>query len=129
MPIFVDFILIINPYFEIKKGTMMKKHLLFTLPLLCSITTGSALGKFDRLYGFFGKYNHETIVEKEFELKPSGQLVINNNAGNITITTEWQRNTMCLKAIKKATNPEDLQLMHVNVAHDEPNNQLTITSA
>lgn len=109
----------------------MKKHLLFTLPLLCSITTGSALGKmsFDRLYGFFGKYNHETVVEKEFELKPSGLLVINNTIGNVTITTEWQRNTMCLKAIKKATKPEDLELMHVNVRQDEANNEFTIDSA
>ena len=110
---------------------MMKKHLLFTLPLLSIITTNSLLGKmsFDRLYGFFGKYTHEAIVEKEFELKPSGHLVMNNNNGNITITTEWQRNTICLKATKRTTTEEDLELIHINAYNDPERNQLTISSA
>lgn len=109
----------------------MKKHILLTLPLLCSISTGTTFGKmsFDRLYGFFGKYNHETIVEKEFEFKTPGKLVINNTAGDVTITTEWQRNTICLKAIKQATKEEDLGTIHVNSKHDALNNELTISSA
>lgn len=108
----------------------MKKTILLNVTLLCMITTGTIFGKlsFDRLYGFFGKYNHEFIVEKEFELAQPGTLVINNTDGNITITTEWQRNTICLKAIKKTTKEEDLSVININANHDEAANELTINA-
>ncbi len=85
------------------------------ISILCSGDGIYAWEKFSmqRVYAFFGKYTNEAIEEKEYRLEKPGTLSLYNIDGNITITTEWKRDTICLKAIKKAAKPEELEMFSI----------------
>ncbi len=107
----------------------MKYKQLYTALLLSSLATPSALAlSFDGVYSLFGKYTHEEIIEKEFHLEPQGTLSISNLAGDITVTTEWKRNTIRLKAIKRAAKEETLPLIALK-AHQPTNKELVLASS
>lgn len=98
------------------------KKLSFILVLTASsISSLSALGKFsmDRIYSLFGKYQHENVSEKEYHIAKPATLTINNLDGDITITTEWKRNTIHIRAITKAAKEEDLKTFSVNAQRKE----------
>ena len=101
----------------------------FRLLIISSIITPLSLySKFsmDRVYSFFGKYTQEAVIEKEHQLTHPHVLVVKNIDGNITITTDWKKDSICMKATKRATKVEDLELITIQTHHDP--NQLTIAS-
>ena len=111
----------------------MKKHSIILVTVMVSIITPTTLwGKLslERVYAFFGKYSHEAVVEDEFQLAQPGTLHLKNNTGNIVITTEWKRNSICLKAVKRAVKENDLSAIHIDVHRNpEKANELTIHSS
>ncbi len=104
-----------------------------TITLLTVSFCNDAWGKFSmqRVYSFFGKYTNEAVIEKEYQLAKPGILTINNIDGNIIITTEWKRDTICLKAIKKTAKEEDLEVFSIKTDREEQfdGNHLTLTTA
>ncbi len=102
---------------------MNKKHIIlcYSLLLFHSITLTSVSGKFslDGIYSMFGKYSNEAIVEKEYQITKPATLTINNIDGDIIITTEWKRDSICLKATKKAAKEEHLNEFSIKAKHDE----------
>ncbi len=114
----------------------MKKTplLLLSISLLTGILSSSSLyGKFSlkRVYDFFRPTKHEAFVEKEYQLEKPGILSLSNIDGNITINTEWKRDTICLKATKRSSKEENLELLAIktNRAEHITGNHLIITSA
>ncbi len=103
-----------------------------TIALLTVSSSDAAWGKFSmqRVYSFFGKYTNEAVIEKEYQLAKPGVLTINNIDGNITITTEWKRDTICLKAVKKTSKEEDLEVFSVKTDREEQfdGNHLTLST-
>jgi hypothetical protein len=98
-----------------------KRFLLLSYTLwLHSITLTFGLGKFslDRVYSLFGKYSNEAIIEKTYQIAKPATLTINNIDGDINITTEWKRDSICLKAVKKAAKEEQLDLLSIKTKHD-----------
>lgn len=109
----------------------MKRTILFsTLISLHSITLTLGSGKFslDGIYSLFGKYSNEAVVEKEYRITKPATLTINNIDGDIIITTEWKRDSICLKATKKATKEELLNEFSIKAKHEErfDGNHLTL---
>lgn len=109
---------------------IFKKLSFFVAVMLCSISSLSALGKFsmDRIYSLFGKYQHENVSEKEYQIAKPATLTINNLDGDITITTEWKRNTIHIRAVTRAAQEEDLKTFSVNAKRQEQfdGNHLTL---
>lgn len=110
----------------------MMKRIHLNIILLLSITSIASAHIFDKfsldgVYSLFGKYTHEEVIEKEFQLEHPGTLSVSNIAGNITITTEWKRNTICLKAIKKTAKPELLEMITLK-AQQSNNHDLILAS-
>ncbi len=102
----------------------MKRSILFsTLISLHSITLTLGSGKFsfEGISSLFGKHNNEDVVEKEYKItKPeTATLTINNIDGDINITTEWKRDSICLKATKKAAKEQDLTEFSIKAKHEE----------
>ena len=109
----------------------MKRYISISSVLwLHSITLTAGLGKFslDRVYSLFGKYSNEAIIEKEYQVTKPATLTINNTDGDIIITTEWKRDSICLKAIKKAAKEEYLNHLSIKAKRDErfDGNHLTL---
>lgn len=104
-----------------------------TLALMGMIASHSLTGKLslESVYSFFGKQTHEAIVEKEYELDKPTSLIVNNIDGEINVTTEWNRNTICMKAIKKSNKEEALETIQIHTQKDiqKTGNQLTISTA
>ncbi len=84
-----------------------------------------------RVYAFFGKYTNEEVIEKEYQLEQPGTLIINNVDGNITISTEWKKDSICLKATKRASKAEDLKSFEVDAMREEQfdGHHLTLSSS
>lgn len=108
------------------------------LPITILIVMGmiapqTLVGKlsFESVYSFFGKQTHEAVVEKEYELEKPTSLVVNNTDGAINVTTEWSRNTICMKAIKKSNKEEALEALQIHTQKDiqKAGNQITISSS
>ena len=72
-----------------------------------------------RVYSFFGKYTNEALIEKEYQLEEPATVTINNVEGNISINTDWKKNSVCLRATKKAAKPEDLPAFDVQAERAE----------
>lgn len=85
---------------------------------------------FDTIYDFVRPARHEASVEQEYELQKPGILTVNNTQGNITITTEWKRNSICMKATKRASSDETLEALTIKTSYQEQNdsNHLIISS-
>lgn len=98
-----------------------------------SITLPHNLRKFslNTVYSWFGKYTNEVIIEKEYQVAKPAILTINNITGDIVITTEWQQDSICLKAIKKTAKQEDLDTLTITAKRKERfnGNHLTLTTA
>ncbi len=67
----------------------------------------------DNVYSFFGKYTQEAVIEKEYPLQKAGMLTVNNIDGNITITSDWNKDSICLKATKRGAKDENIDLISV----------------
>lgn len=113
----------------------MKKSSLFflSLGLLSSMIPSSTLhGKFSlqRVYDLFQFGKQEAFVEKEYELAKPGILTLKNTDGNIAITAEWKRDTICLKATKKVASGENPDSLSIQTNQEEHfnGNHLIITS-
>ncbi len=100
--------------------------------LTSMITPIDAFGKFsfDSVYALFGKYRNETVIEKEYRLENPDMLIISNINGDINITTEWKRDTISLKAIKKAAKPEELTAFSIKAKREDrlEGEQLSLTT-
>ncbi len=112
---------------------MNKSSLFFlSLGLLSSMTPTSVYGKFSLqpIYNFFRSSKQEAFIEKEYQLEKPGMLTITNTDGNITITTEWKRDTICLKATKRTAKNEHLEAISIKANREEHfnGNHLIITS-
>lgn len=108
----------------------IKRKALFSLFIVFhSITSIVASSKFsfDGIYSWFGKYNNETIVEKEYKIANPATLTINNIDGDIIITTEWKRDSICLKASKKAAKEDQLNDLSIKAKHEERFNGNNLT--
>lgn len=96
------------------------------------IPSSYGLGKFsmDRVYSWFGKYKHENVTEKEYQIAKPATLTIKNTDGDIIISTEWKRNTVCLKAVTRTAQEEDLKTFSINANRDEQaeGNHLTLAT-
>ncbi len=103
------------------------------ISIICSSSFATAWPKFSmqRVYAFFGKYTNEAVIEKEYKLEKPGTLSINNIDGDINITTEWKRDTVALKAIKKASKEADLEVFSVKTNRENQfdGHHLTLTTA
>lgn len=108
---------------------MKRITLLSTLILFHSIPLTAASGKFslDGISSWFGKYNNETIVEKEYKIASPATLTINNTDGDINITTEWKRDSICLKAAKKVAKEEYNNDFTIKAKHEERFNGNNLT--
>ena len=84
-----------------------------------------------RVYAFFGKYTNEAVIEKEYKLEKPGTLAINNIDGDISITTEWKRDTVALRAFKKTSKKEDLEVFSIKTNREDQfdGHHLTLTTA
>ena len=98
-----------------------------------SITLSLDLGKFslDRVYSWFGKYSNQVVIEKEYQVKKPIMLTINNIDGDISITTEWKRDSIYLKATKKTAKEDELDSFTVKARREErfDGNHLTLATA
>jgi hypothetical protein len=77
----------------------------------------------------FGK--HETVIEKEYKFEKPGMLTVHNADGNISITTEWNRKEIRMKAIKRASREENLEALSIKAKHKKypDGDRLLISSA
>jgi len=104
-----------------------------TIVLLTSTALCNAWGNFsmERVYSFFGKYTNEEVIEKEYRVAKPTILKIRGIDGNITVTTEWKRDAICLKAVKRTAKKEDLEVFSVKTNREEVENEhfLTLTTA
>lgn len=66
---------------------------------------------FDNL---FGRDQHEEIIQKEYPLKGRKKIVIQNTRGNITVSSEWNNQTLLLTATKKAAKPEYMESLSID---------------
>ena len=96
------------------------------------IPSSTLHGKFSlqRVYDFFQFGKQEALVEKEYQLEKPGILSINNTDGNINITAEWKRDTICMKATKKVAKGENPDSLAIQTNQEEHfnGNHLIITS-
>jgi len=95
------------------------KYFLYLGLLISSIPSSSLYGKFSmqKVYNFFKFSKHETVLEKEYQLEKPGMLTVHNADGNISITTEWNRKEVRMKATKRAGKEENLALLTVKAKH------------
>lgn len=101
----------------------MKKPISYfvTIVLLTASPICNAWGKFslDRVYSLFGKYTNQDVFEKEFPISKPTILKVRGIDGNIHVTTEWRRNSVSLRAVKRATRKEDLEVFSVKSQRQE----------
>lgn len=113
----------------------MNKNIKFCLAIsiLCTTSQLWGWGKFSmqRVYAFFGKYTNEDVIEKEYKLEKPGVLTVNNIDGDIAITTEWKRDTVALKAVKKTSKTEDLEVFSIKTNREDQfdGHHLTLSTA
>lgn len=113
------------------------KKLSFSLISLCLM--GSSIASepwyrklsLQRLPDLFRFSKHEQVVEKEYQLEKPGVLTVHNADGNISITTEWKRKTICMRATKRANREENLEALFINAKHKKhpEGDSLIISSA
>lgn len=101
--------------------------------IIGSISSSSLLGKFSlqKVYDFLHLPKHEAVIEKEYNLEKPGMLTVHNSDGNITITTEWSRKEVRMKAIKRSRKEEHLALLTIKDKHKKhpDGDRLIISSA
>ncbi len=104
-----------------------------TIMLLASSPLCNAWAKLsmDRVYSFFGKYTNHDVFEKEYAVGKPTILKVRGIDGNIHVTTEWRRNTVSMRAVKRASRKEDLEVFSVKTSREEADgaNYLTLTTA
>jgi len=104
-----------------------------TIVLLASSPTCNAWGKIsmDRVYSLFGKYTNQDVFEKEYRVGKPTILKVRGIDGNIHVTTEWRRDSVSLRAIKRASRKEDLEVFSVKTNREDADgaNYLTLTTA
>lgn len=66
-----------------------------------------ALPSLKNVKSLFKKQTPETIIQKEFVIKPNSVTSIENIHGNIYIKTEWNQNSIILSATQKSSPNED----------------------
>jgi len=100
----------------------MKK---LSVSLLCLVLVSSSIASepwyrklsLHRVTDFFKFNKHEAVIEKEFKLEKPGMLTVHNADGSISITTEWNRKEVRMKAIKRAGKEENLKALAVQAKH------------
>ncbi len=84
-----------------------------------------------RVSDFFKFSKHEAVVEKAYKLEKPGMLTVHNADGNISITTEWNRKEIHMKATKRAGREENLDALSIKAKHKKhpDGDRLVISSA
>lgn len=92
-----------------------------TIVLLTSSALCNAWGNFsmERVYSFFGKYSNQDVFEKEYHVAKPTILKIRGIDGNIFVSTEWKRDSVSLRAVKRTSRKEDLEVFSVKTNREE----------
>jgi hypothetical protein len=102
----------------------------YLLTLLATIVAINGEIKSFNFGNFFERLPFEEVVDREYRVAPMCTLTISNRHGNINVHTEWKRNSVCVKAIKRAKKIEHLALFDVSEKHsaDETHSHLSLAS-
>lgn len=101
------------------KYTSIIYHIvILTMIVPFNATAGFSLKK---VYAALGAQPYKEIIEKEYPLDTKQKkLVLENNHGNITIKTDWQKNSIALTATIHKSKPDEnpLQIIDESSAHE-----------
>jgi len=107
---------------------MRKTHIFYTFFLFFTFCNQTLFGKIslENLYSkLFSKQKQETI-HKELPLEKNGTLSIDNIYGNIEIKTEWNLNSLILKANKQISHKENSQDITIAIENHPEKNSVAI---
>ncbi len=78
----------------------------------------------------FGANPYQEIIDQEYSITPGNTLHVFNDHGNISIKTEWKRDTVKLKAIKRTNKSEYLKHLAIldTLTIDEDNTRLALST-
>ena len=103
----------------------MNRHHPFPLTVTVIITAFAFAHHTSPLPRLFRSQN-ETVIEREYPFVNSGTLTIRNIEGNIRVQTEW-RGSIGLRAVKRASNEEQLQRITVEKYTTEKDGHTSVT--
>jgi len=99
-----------------------KKYMLLLLTLITSILSAhNRIQKtFEKISSLIKKEPLEKIDQRELSAVGIKQISIHNIHGPISIKTGWEKETICLKTIKKAKKQENLNNLTVTINTTQP---------